>query len=85
MIQLSPIRASRLAVACLALFCLTGATSAKILKDDAPTRDLSVSVALPSLDLAVCTNPFVMQESEKTNVLRALLGEDVESLRLAGR
>lgn len=85
MILLSPIRATRLAVACLAVYCLTGTTSAKVLKDHAPTRNLSASVALPSLDLAVCTDPPVMQESEKTNVLRALLGEDVESLRVAGR
>lgn len=85
MILLSPTRVTRLAVACLAVFCLTGTTSAKVLTDHAPTRNLSVSVALPWLDLAVCTDPLVMQESEKTNVLRVLLGEDVEPLRVAGR
>ncbi|QHF46791.1 hypothetical protein PspS35_24435 [Pseudomonas sp. S35] len=28
---------------------------------------------------------FILREGEKTNVLRALLGEDVESLKIAGR
>lgn len=78
-------RLSQLAVMSVMVFSVTDTTSAKILNDHAPTRNLSVTVALPSLDLAVCTDPFVMQESEKTNVLRVLLGEDVEFLRVAGR
>ncbi|KPB13547.1 hypothetical protein AC519_3147 [Pseudomonas savastanoi] len=40
---------------------------------------------LPSLDLAVCGDPLVMLESEKTNVLRVLLGEDAEPLQVVGR
>ena len=36
-------------------------------------------------DFDVCQNPFVFRESEKTNVLKALLGEGVHPLQIAGR
>lgn len=78
-------RATRLAVACLAVFSVNSPTNAKLSADHVPTGIVSSWQGLPSLDLAVCVNPLVMLESEKTNVLRALLGEEVEPLQLAGR
>ncbi|RMT12414.1 hypothetical protein ALP52_00852 [Pseudomonas amygdali pv. mori] len=77
--------AARFAVACLAVFSITSPTNANLSADHASTQNVDVWQGLPSLDLAVCADPLVMQESEKTNVLKALLGEKVESLQVAGR
>lgn len=85
MIRVHISRAARLAVACVAVFSINSPTNAKLSADHAPTRDWDVWHALPSLDLAVCGNPLLMLESEKTNVLRVLLGEDAEPLQVAGR
>ncbi|RMO65446.1 hypothetical protein ALQ37_200232 [Pseudomonas syringae pv. aptata] len=76
---------ARFAVTCLVVFSVTSTTNAKLLNHHAPARNLDVWQGLPSLDLAVCADPLVMQEFEKTNVLRALLGEDVQLLQVAGR
>lgn len=76
---------ARLAVTCLVVFSVTSTTNARLLNHSAPTRNLDVWQGLPSLDLAVCADPLVMQDSEKTNVLKALLGEDVSPLQVAGR
>ena len=78
-------RAARLAVACVAVFSFTSHTSAGLPVEHAPVRNLDVWKGLPSLDLAVCADPLAMMESEKTNVLKALLGEEVEALQVAGR
>ena len=78
-------RMARLAVMCVVAFSVTNTSSARLLNHSAPTRDLNHWQGLPSLDLAVCADPLVMQESEKTNVLKALLGEDVSPLQVAGR
>ncbi len=78
-------RAARLAVACVAVFSINIPTNAGLPADHAPTRDWDVWHGLPSLDLAVCCDPLVMLESEKTNVLRVLLGEDAEPMQVAGR
>ncbi|RMV76455.1 hypothetical protein ALP05_00684 [Pseudomonas caricapapayae] len=76
---------ARLAVTCLVVFSVTSTTNARLLNHSAPTRNLDVRQGLPSLDLAVCADPLVIQESEKTNVLKALLGEDVQQVQVAGR
>ncbi|KIY17096.1 hypothetical protein RD00_19315 [Pseudomonas amygdali pv. tabaci] len=78
-------RAARLAVACVAVFSINSPTNAKLSADHAPTRNLDVWQGLPSLDLAVCANPFAFPESDKTNVLKALLGEDNDPVRVASR
>lgn len=78
-------RMARLAVMCVVAFSVTSTTNARLLNHSAPVRNLDVWQGLPSLDLAVCADPLVMQESEKTNVLKALLGEDVSPLQVAGR
>lgn len=78
-------RMTRLAVTCVVAFSVTSTTNARLLNHSAPMANLDVWQGLPSLDLAVCADPFVMQESEKTNVLKALLGEDTEPMQVAGR
>lgn len=78
-------RMTRLAVTCVVAFSVTSTTNARLLNHNAPVRDLDHWQGLPSLDLAVCADPLVMQESEKTNVLKALLGEEVDSMQVAGR
>lgn len=78
-------RMARLAVACVVVFSVTSTTNARLLTHSAPMRNLDAWQSLPSLDLNVCADPLVMQESEKTNVLKALLGEDVQPLQVAGR
>ncbi|RMM98935.1 hypothetical protein [Pseudomonas savastanoi] len=85
MIRVHISRAARLAVACVAVLSINGPTNAGLPADYAPARDWDVRHGLPSLDLAVCGDPLVMLESEKTNVLRILLGEDAEPLQVAGR
>lgn len=85
MIRVSFSRATRLAVACVAVFSITSPTNAKLSADHVPTRIVSIWQGLPALNLAVCVDPLVMLESEKTNVLKALLGEEVEPLQVAGR
>ncbi|WP_044423301.1 hypothetical protein [Pseudomonas syringae group genomosp. 3] len=77
--------ATRLAVACVAVFSVNSPTNAKLSADHVPTRIVSSWQGLPSLDLAVCANPFVFPESDKTNVLKALLGEDDATVRVASR
>lgn len=82
------IRTSRhagLAMSFLVLCTVSSQPSAKLPDDHAPVRKVDFWQGLPSLDLAVCADPMVMQESEKTNVLKALLGEDVEPMQVAGR
>lgn len=69
-------RAARLVVACAAVFSITSPTNAGLPADHAATRNADVWQELPVLDLAVCANPFAFPESDKTNVLKALLGED---------
>jgi hypothetical protein len=76
-------RAMRLAVACVAVFSINSPTNAELSADHAPTRNLDVWQGPPSLDLAVCANPFVFPESDKTNVLKALLGEGNASVQVA--
>lgn len=78
-------RAARLAVACVAVFSITSPTNAGPPADHAPARNLDMWKGLPPLDLAVCSNPFVFPESDKTNVLKALLGEDNGAVQLATR
>lgn len=78
-------RAARLVVACAAVFSSTSPTNAGLPADHAPVRNVNVWQGLPPLDLAVCGDPLVMLESEKTNVLRVLLGEDAEPLQVVGR
>lgn len=78
-------RMTRLAVACVAVFSVTSTTNARLLNHSASMANLDHWKGLPSLDLAVCADPLVMQESEKTNVLKALLGEGVEPMQVAGR
>ena len=85
MIRVHISRATRLAVACVAIFSINSPSNAGLPADHAPTRDADVWQELPSLDLAVCGDPLVMLESEKTNVLRVLLGEDAEPMQVAGR
>jgi len=85
MIRVHFSRAARLAVACVAVFSINSPTSAKLSADHVPTRIVSSWQGLPSLDLAVCANPFAFPESDKTNVLKALLGEDNGSVQLATR
>lgn len=85
MIWVSFSRAAWLAVACVAVFSITSSTNAKLSADHAPVRNVGVWQGLPSLDLAVCANPFDFPESEKTNVLKALLGEDNDPVRVASR
>lgn len=82
------IRTSRhagLAMSFLVLCTVSSQPSAKLPADHAPTRNVSIWQALPSLDLAACANPFAFPESDKTNVLKALLGENVGSVRVASR
>lgn len=78
-------RMARLAVMCVVVFSVTSTSSARLLNHNVPVRVLDHWQGLPSLDLAVCADPLVMQESEKTNVLKALLGEDTEPMQVAGR
>lgn len=85
MIRVSFSRATRLAVACVAVFSFTSHTNAGLPMEHAPVRNLDVWQGLPSLDLAVCANPFAFPESDKTNVLKALLGEDNGSVQVATR
>ncbi|RMV27206.1 hypothetical protein ALP12_200497 [Pseudomonas savastanoi pv. phaseolicola] len=85
MTQVRFYRAARLVVACVALFSINCPTNAKLSADHAPTRIVSIWEGLPSLDLAVCANPFAFPESDKTNVLKALLGEDNDPVRVASR
>lgn len=76
---------ARLAVACVAVFSFTSHTNAGLPVEHAPVRNVDVWQGLPSLDLAVCANPFAFPESDKTNVLKALLGEDNGSAQVATR
>ncbi|WP_122302716.1 hypothetical protein [Pseudomonas amygdali] len=78
-------RAARLAVACAAVFSIASTTEAGLPADHPSTRNLKDWQGLPVLSLAVCGDPLVMLESEKTNVLRVLLGEDAEPLQVVGR
>lgn len=82
------IRSSRqagLAMSFLVLCTVSSQPSAKLPADHAPTRNVSIWQGQPSLNLAVCGDPLVMLESEKTNVLKALLGEDLVPMQVAGR
>lgn len=77
-------RMAGLAVACVVL-CSASSLTSRILKEGAPVRNLDVSQSLSPADFDVCQNPFMFRESEKTNVLKALLGEAVNPLQIAGR
>ena len=78
-------RMTGLAVACVVLCSASSLTSARILKEGAPVRNLDVSQPISPARFDVCQNPFMFTESEKTNVLKALLGEAVNPLQIAGR
>ena len=78
-------RMAGLALSCVVLCSASSLTSARILKEGAPMRNLDVSQSLSPADFDVCQNPFVFLEYEKTNVLKALLGEGVYSPQIAGR
>ena len=78
-------RMAGLALSCVVLCSASNLTNARILKEGAPVRNLNVSQSLSPADFDVCQNPFVFRESEKTNVLKALLGEGVHPLQIAGR
>lgn len=69
-------RMTGLAVACVVLCSASNLTNARI---------LDVSQSLSPVDFDVCQNPFVFRESEMTNVLKALLGEALNPLQVAGR
>ncbi len=77
-------RMAGLALSCVVLCSASSLSNARILKEGAPTRNLDVSQSRPPADFDVCQNPFVFRESEKTNVLKALLGEAVNPLHVAG-
>ena len=78
-------RIAGLALACVVLCSASSLTNARILKEGAPVRNLDVSQSLSPDRFDVCQNPFMFRESEKTNVLKALLGEAVNPLQFAGR
>lgn len=78
-------RMTGLALSCVVLCSASSLSNAQILKDGVPTRNLDVSQSISPADFDVCQNPFVFRESEKTNVLKALLGEGVNPLQVAGR
>ena len=78
-------RMTGLALSCVVLCSASSLSNARILKEGAPVRNLDVSQSLSPADYDVCQNPFVFLESEKTNVLKALLGEGVNPLQVAGR
>ena len=78
-------RMAGLALSCVVLCSASNLTNARILKEGAPTRNLDVSQSISPSDFDVCQNPFVFRESEKTNVLKALLGKGVNPLQVAGR
>lgn len=77
-------RMTGLALSCVVLCSASSLSNAQILKDGVPTRNLDVSQSISPADFDVCQNPFVFRESEKTNVLKALLGEGVNPLHVAG-
>lgn len=77
-------RMTGLALSCVVLCSASSLSNARILKEGAPVRNLDVSQSLSPADFDVCQNPFVFRESEKTNVLKALLGEGVNPLQVAG-
>ena len=78
-------RMAGLAVACVVLCSASSLTNARVLKEGAPVRNLDVSQSISPDRFDVCQNPFMFRESEKTNVLKALLGEAVNPLQIAGR
>lgn len=78
-------RMTGLAVACVVLCSASNLTNARILKEGAPTRNLDDSQPISPDRFDVCQNPFMFRESEKTNVLKTLLGEAVYPLQIAGR
>ena len=78
-------RMAGLAVACVVLCSASSLTNARVLKEGVPTRNLDVSQSISPDRFDVCQNPFMFRESEKTNVLKALLGEAVNPLQIAGR
>jgi len=78
-------RMTGLALSCVVLCSASSLSNARILKEGAPVRNLDVSQSLSPADFNVCQNPFVFRESEKTNVLKALLGKGVNPLQVAGR
>ena len=77
-------RMTGLALSCVVLCSASSLSNARILKEGVPTRNLDVSQSISPSDFDVCQNPFVFRESEKTNVLKALLGEGVNPLHVAG-
>ena len=77
-------RMTGLALSCVVLCSASSLTNARILKEGTSTRNLDVLQSLSPADFDVCQNPFVFRESEKTNVLKALLGEAVSPLHVAG-
>ena len=77
-------RMTGLALSCVVLCSASSLSNARILKEGAPTRNLDVSQSLSPDRFDVCQNPFMFRESEKTNVLKALLGEAVNPLHVAG-
>lgn len=78
-------RMAGLALSCVVLCSASNLTNARILKEGAPTRNLDVSQSISPDRFDVCQNPFMFRESEKPNVLKALLGEAVNPLQIAGR
>ncbi len=78
-------RIAGLALSCVVLCSASSLSNARILKEGVPTRNLDVSQSISPADFDVCQNPFVFRESEKTNVLKALLGEGVNPLQIAVR
>ena len=78
-------RMTGLALSCVVLCSASSLSNARILKEGAPTRNLDVSQSISPDRFDVCQNPFMFRESEKTNVLKALLGEAVNPLQIAGR
>ena len=78
-------RMAGLAVACVVLCSASSLSNSRIQKEGAPTRNLDDSQPISPDRFDVCQNPFMFRESEKTNVLKALLGEAVNPLQIAVR
>ena len=77
-------RMAGLAVACVVFCSASSVTNARVLKEGAPMRNLDDSQSISPARFDVCQNPFMFREAEKTNVLKALLGEAVNPLQIAG-
>lgn len=78
-------RMAGLALSCVVLCSASSLSNARIQKEGAPVRNLDVTQSISLDRFDVCQNPFMFRESEKTNVLKALLGEGVNLLQIAGR